>query len=149
MEQRAFTSPNAKRWGLIILNIVFFFGVFQPLFEVTNEVSAWNLRRYLANGISRMDQAEAALISILITLFLLVLIADPIVHLLKLLGVFGEAKRNSRSLGMMLSLLELIALIVVPSTVVLAYFQAGSSIKGKYLSLERQCFRAAGKALSL
>lgn len=117
-----YESANIRRWFLIILNIVFFLGVFWPLIPTNGQaITAWTIRQRL--GIRYLKDSWEAVFGfgVVATLFFLFVLLCPVLHLFKLLGFFGEARRNSRGWSLLFSIFELIGVIGLPITCILRY----------------------------
>lgn len=113
---------NEKRWVLFGCNVFFFIAVFLPFFEVeliitSVSMSAWNV---LSGGFRVLMTFVSAGVGTAAGLCALMLLAVPVVHCLKLLGVFGARVRDSAGFSLILSFAELLAMICLPLTYLFA-----------------------------
>ncbi len=106
-----YEGANIRRWILILLNIVFFIGVFLPLFSIKSvDVTALSIRQQLRTGYFSF-KGDVVAWGLGATVCFLLLILCPVFHLLKLLGLLGEARRNSRGWSLLFSIFELIGVL--------------------------------------
>ncbi|MBR7020271.1 MAG: zinc ribbon domain-containing protein [Lachnospiraceae bacterium] len=110
------TYANEKRWTLFGCNVFFFIAVFLPLFEIdllitSASMSTWNV---ISGGFRVLMTFVNAGVGTLAGLLAVLLLVIPIVHCLKLIGVFGERFRDSADVSTILSFAEIIALLGLP-----------------------------------
>ena len=96
MNEKDHEKATIRRLYLAIFIVACLIGAFCPAF-----ISARK------NGYSILTIDGYFIINVCKVLFILV----PILHLAKLMGLFGESKRNSRALGVLLSVLELAGIL--------------------------------------
>lgn len=113
---------NEKRWVLFGCNVFFFVAVFLPFFEVdliiaSASMSVWNV---LSGGFRVLMTFVNAGVGTAAGLCALMLLLVPVVHCLKLLGVFGERVRDSVGFSVILSFMEFIAMVCLPLTYLFA-----------------------------
>ena len=117
-----YESANIRRWFLIILNIVFFFGVFWPLFPTGGQaITAWTIRQRLRLQYSGIGLGAVFGFGVSATVCFLFVLLCPVLHLFKLLGFFGEARRNSHGWSLLFSILELIGVVGLPIICIVRY----------------------------
>ncbi len=117
-----YESANIRRWFLIILNIVFFFGVFWPLFSTGGQaITAWTIRQRLRVQYSGIGLGAVFGFGVSATVCFLFVLLCPVLHFFKLLGFFGEARRNSHGWSLLFSILELIGVVGLPIICIVRY----------------------------
>lgn len=105
------SKADLKRYVLIGLCVCSLILVFLPLFEVDvlfadYSISTWNIIRQAAGEDADLEGADwmAVICAVL-------LIVIPLVHLLKLCGVFGKPAKSSRFASILLSVGQFLAIL--------------------------------------
>ncbi|MBO4697168.1 MAG: hypothetical protein J5643_07820 [Lachnospiraceae bacterium] len=116
MKKYGYEAANVRRWTLILLNFILLAGSAFPVIVRYGSAYSpgWMFDSSYYLGISREFLDNGALLSVLRILFLLMGTFGCGLHLLKLFGLFGEAKRNSRFVSILLSEVTLAGVTGVP-----------------------------------
>lgn len=118
MNNESLESRNINRWMLLIINVLFLFETAFPVFE--NKVTLWTIKDALHKIlVTRYSSAQGisaySLLNFLLTICLIFLVVSPLLHILKLVGLLGETRRNSRAYSSFFSLCELVGVFGVPA----------------------------------
>ena len=123
MKTENYERTNICRWVLLLLNLLFAFGTVFPVFEydADDKANMWNICRKMRiySSADLFDRSpfpskEYFWQSVLLTALVILLLIIPILHVMKLLGLLGESRRNSRGLSLAFSVCVTIGIIVVP-----------------------------------
>ncbi|MBO4325511.1 MAG: hypothetical protein J5845_08980 [Lachnospiraceae bacterium] len=111
MKKYGYEAANVRRWTLILLNLILLVGSsFPVVIYHYNGYTAWE-------NISWIDQKQLdseALLNLLTRVFFLMSLFGCSLQLLKLFGLLGEQRRNSRFTSIMLSEITLVGVAGVP-----------------------------------
>lgn len=116
MKKFGYEAANVRRWTLILLNLIVLVGSAFPIVVYSGfGFSVWELRESIFDRKIIFELFDSgALMTVLGSLFFLMSLFGCGLHLLKLFGLFGEAKRNSRFASILLSEVTLAGLAGVP-----------------------------------
>lgn len=116
MKMTGYEKANARRFTLILLNVVLLLGAFFPIISLDYEqLSLFTIAgshdcRYSWNDYEKLREAYNCLIGLMGLLYF----GAATLHLMKLLGLLGEQRRNSRFLSIMFSEASLAGTIGTP-----------------------------------
>lgn len=116
MKMTGYEKANARRFTLILLNVVLLLGAFFPIISLDYEqLSLFTIAgshdcRYSWNDYEKLREAYNCLIGLMGLLYF----GAATLHLMKLLGLLGERRRNSRFLSIMFSEASLAGTIGTP-----------------------------------
>ena len=116
MKMTGYEKANARRFTLILLNVVLLLGAFYPIISLDHEqLSLFTISgsldcRYAWNDHEKLREAYNCLIGLMGLLYF----GAATLHLMKLLGLLGERRRNSRFLSIMFSEASLAGTIGTP-----------------------------------
>lgn len=127
METKTGRGANVIRWVLLLFNALLLIGMFAfVVSEPYWDIYTWDFFVKIPRIEIEFEYLfywgtifgvgnNGAIVEICMKIFPRVLIIVPLLHTLKLFGVFGERMRNSAVVSAILSLLELFGVVVIPA----------------------------------
>ncbi|MBP5491003.1 MAG: zinc ribbon domain-containing protein [Lachnospiraceae bacterium] len=130
MTTETYERANIRRWMLLLLNCFFFVGTFFTMFNWgQRDVNVWKFWKFISELQVRKTVALSDVaVKIGLRISVVFLVVFPILHVLKLLGLFGESRRNKAALSWLFSALELLGAIGVPTLYVYAALGGRSNL---------------------
>lgn len=121
-----YEKSNIRRWILLLINVFLAFGTRIAVLAEGDTlgfkegVNSWKVLQLVRERALRMANSDQAWMwkshRLVLTLCLVVLAVVPILHIMKLVGLLGESKRDSWMLSAGFSLLEVLGVLGVIST---------------------------------
>ena len=124
MRTETYERANIRRWLLLLLNCFFFAGTFFTMFNWgTLNINVWKFWKYISGfKVGKNVPLSDTTVNIGLRMSVIFLVVVPIIHVLKLLGLLGESRRNEAAFSGLLSAMELLGAIGLPALYVYVCF---------------------------